>query len=121
MLNDGIKGNLPPPPRMDAYPSEAAAFTSSTTSATTSSAPGNAPAPPVAEQLEALVHTLDTQTHSLQRTLSFRVAEQTGRMVISVHDAETDELIRQIPAEEALQRAELLAQQISGELIKTEV
>ena len=40
---------------------------------------------------------------SMQRNLKFSVDEVSGESVIAVHDAKTDELIRQIPSKEALE------------------
>jgi flagellar protein FlaG len=40
---------------------------------------------------------------TMQRNLKFSVDEASGESVIAVHDAKTDELIRQIPSKEALE------------------
>jgi flagellar protein FlaG len=40
---------------------------------------------------------------TMQRNLKFTVDEVSGESVIAVHDAKTDELIRQIPSKEALE------------------
>lgn len=40
---------------------------------------------------------------TMQRNLKFTVDEASGESVIAVHDAKTDELIRQIPSKEALE------------------
>jgi len=57
------------------------------------------------EQLSAIqdrVVELNTYMQNLNRSLQFSVDEQSGDTVIKVIDSETDELIRQIPAEELL-------------------
>lgn len=52
---------------------------------------------------------------SISRDLQFRVDEQIGTTVITVVDSETDEIIRQIPAEEAVSLARYIAEVRSGE------
>ncbi|MEM7467795.1 MAG: flagellar protein FlaG [Pseudomonadota bacterium] len=75
----------------------------------------NAAAKPTAtEQLDDIVSRLNTQSLNGNRTLRFSVHENLGRSVISVVDKETDEVIRQIPAETALAIAEALS---SGNLV----
>jgi len=64
--------------------------------------PAEAEPPPSRGQLEAVAAELSQHLQNLRRTLSFSVEETTGRTVISVYNADTDELIRQIPSEEAL-------------------
>jgi flagellar protein FlaG len=52
----------------------------------------------VAEQIEVYLRNTG-------RALEFRIDSESGRTVISVRDAKTGDLIRQIPAEEALRLA----------------
>jgi flagellar protein FlaG len=57
------------------------------------------------EQLAAIqdrVVELNSYMQNMNRSLQFSVDEQSGDTVIKVIDSETDELIRQIPAEELL-------------------
>ena len=54
----------------------------------------------VARQLESFLKRVS-------RSLEFHVDDASGRMVCSVRDAETGDLIRQIPNEEVLRLAEL--------------
>ena len=54
----------------------------------------------VAQQLESFLKRVS-------RSLEFHVDDASGRMVCSVRDAETGDLIRQIPNEEVLRLAEL--------------
>ncbi|MBL1456612.1 MULTISPECIES: flagellar protein FlaG [unclassified Methylophaga] len=57
------------------------------------------------EQLAAIqdrVVELNSYMQNLNRSLKFSVDDQSGETVIRVIDSETDELIRQIPAEELL-------------------
>jgi flagellar protein FlaG len=50
-----------------------------------------------------------------ERSLSFRVDEASGRTVITVLDATTQEVVRQIPSEEVLALARAL--EVSGALL----
>lgn len=57
------------------------------------------------EQLAAIqdrVVELNSYMQNLNRSLQFSIDDQSGDTVIKVIDSETDELIRQIPAEELL-------------------
>ncbi len=54
------------------------------------------------EQLNAAVRNINDYVQRLQRTLQFSVDDDTGTTVVKVLNAETDELIRQFPPEEAL-------------------
>lgn len=54
----------------------------------------------VAQQLESFLKRVS-------RSLEFHVDDASGRMVCSVRDAQTGDLIRQIPNEEVLRLAEL--------------
>jgi flagellar protein FlaG len=64
------------------------------------------PKAPVAD-IEAVARQLETFLKNVSRSLEFHVDEASGRMVCSVRDAETGDLIRQIPNEEVLRMAEL--------------
>lgn len=54
------------------------------------------------EQLSQIVENLNAFVQLTKRNVSFTIDKESGRDVISVFDAETQELIRQIPSEEAL-------------------
>ncbi len=60
-----------------------------------------------AQDLERTMRKLNATLAAAQRNLSFRVDQGSGRTVITVVDAETHQVIRQIPSEEvmALSRA----------------
>ena len=66
---------------------------------------------PNSRQLQEAVSKLNDHTQSISRKLSFSIEESTGRTVIKVYDAETDELIRQIPPEETMRLAEVIEEQ----------
>jgi len=57
------------------------------------------------EQLEAAVEKMNELMKDGQRSLSFSVDKDLDEVVVKVLDKETEELIRQIPNEEALQFA----------------
>ena len=61
-----------------------------------------------AKKLDDVVQGLNERAQSLQRELQFSVDNDSGRIVIKVLDQQTEELIRQIPAEEALKFARML-------------
>lgn len=62
------------------------------------------------DKIQASVTRLNEYVQNYHRELQFNVDEQSGRTVIKVVDAETDEVIRQIPAEEMLVLAQQLAE-----------
>ena len=69
--------------------------------------PAAKPAPAVEiPKMESVRRQIDTFLRSTNLALQFRVDDATGRMVVSVTDAETGEVIRQVPGEEALRMAE---------------
>jgi flagellar protein FlaG len=61
----------------------------------------------VAADIEAVAKQLESFLKRVSRSLEFHVDNASGRMVCSVRDAETGDLIRQIPNEEVLRLAEL--------------
>jgi flagellar protein FlaG len=52
--------------------------------------------------LEQTVSQMNTYAQNLQRALQFRVDKDSGETVVRIVDSKTDEVIRQIPNEEAL-------------------
>ncbi len=61
------------------------------------------------ETVDRVVHQLETQSQSLRRDLQFNVDDSTGRVIVTVRDSETNEVIRQIPSEELLALSRHLA------------
>ncbi len=59
--------------------------------------------------LNATVSDLNEIVQQLHRELQFSVEEESGETVIKVIDTETDEVIRQIPAQEVLELRKRLA------------
>jgi flagellar protein FlaG len=69
--------------------------------------PAAKPAPAVEiPKMESVRRQIDTFLRSTNLALQFRLDDATGRMVVSVTDAATGEVIRQVPGEEALRMAE---------------
>jgi flagellar protein FlaG len=64
--------------------------------------------------MKAAVTRLSDYVQNLQRNLEFSVDEVTGCTVVTVVDAQTDEVIRQIPAKEVLAVMQDLASREAG-------
>jgi flagellar protein FlaG len=69
---------------------------------------------PSSEQLDAAVSKLNDYVQNVQRTLSFSVDKDTGMTVVKVIDTQTNELVRQIPAENVLKLAADLDKQTAN-------
>jgi flagellar protein FlaG len=93
---------MPAPPTLAA----AEAATASTAAGKTPSPSGRRlpppPEPVAAQDLEETIRRLNELMSARQRNLSFHVDEASGRTVITVRDAVTEQVVRQIPAEEVL-------------------
>jgi flagellar protein FlaG len=61
---------------------------------------------PDSESLAQLVEMVNEQPQIKNRSLQFSVHESTGKTLVQVYDADTDELIRQFPPDELLSLAE---------------
>jgi flagellar protein FlaG len=59
---------------------------------------------------ENLAQELKQLVQNLRRELNFRVDDDTGRLVIRVIDAETDEVVRQIPPDRLLELQQRLSE-----------
>jgi flagellar protein FlaG len=71
-------------------------------------------APPVEiPKIESVTRQIDSYLRSINRSLQFRLDQATGQMVVSICDAETGEVIRQVPGEEALRIAQRIENQLS--------
>jgi flagellar protein FlaG len=64
-------------------------------------------APPPSVDIEAVARQLESFLKRVSRELEFHVDGSSGRVVCSVRDSQTGDLIRQIPNEEVLRLAEL--------------
>lgn len=70
-----------------------------------------------AEDIEGLVERLNTKALTSSHTLRFSIDEKLGKAIISVVDRDTDEVIRQIPPETAMQIAEAFDEVTAGHLL----
>jgi flagellar protein FlaG len=114
MINDAVKNGYPP--TVLPYATNSFAATAKAGSVTPNTA---APKPQLdTKQLKEAVTKLNDYMQNIRRNLSFSIEESTGHTVIKVYDAETDELIRQIPSEETLHLAEVIQDQSPNLFIK---
>jgi len=70
------------------------------------------------EKLQEAIERLNAESQLRFTRLNFRIEGDDRRIVVQVYDKNTDELIRQIPAEETLKLAERLKEGV-GSLIDT--
>ncbi len=68
-----------------------------------------------AKDLQKAVSDISAYAQNLQRDLQFRIDTDLGKMVVSVVDSTTKEVIRQIPSEDVLERARFLEETASTE------
>lgn len=64
--------------------------------------------PESGEQVKQAVQKIQETVDNLAHNLRFSIDKDTGRTIIKVMDAHTDEIIRQIPTEEAIEIARTL-------------
>lgn len=64
--------------------------------------------------IEAAVARIADYVESLSRSLAITVDDRSGDFVVKVQDANTEELIRQIPSEEVLAISAAIAQQVES-------
>lgn len=69
---------------------------------------------PATEELTEAVRNIMEHVQSISRQLSFTIDGETGSTVVTVVDRETEQVIRQIPSEEALAIARFIAAQLDG-------
>lgn len=62
------------------------------------------------EDIETAVASLQDYAQNSRRSLNFSVDEGGGRVVVKVTDADSGDVIRQLPSEEALRLAERLSE-----------
>jgi flagellar protein FlaG len=70
-------------------------------------------------ELEKAVENLNQALQDIKRELRFSVDDDTGRMIVKVINADTDEVVRQIPSEQLLNAVRHMEQQ-AGLLLDTE-
>lgn len=80
--------------------------------------PAGQPSPPLSEeQVEVAVEAVQKAVEPVARNLQFLIDKETGKTIISVVDAVTLEVIRQIPGEEILAIARAI-DRMQGLLLK---
>ena len=70
-----------------------------------------------AEQIATAVQDLNKHMQSVERELLFSIYKESGQVVITVQDTKSQEVIRQIPNEEALKFARMLSEGEDLELL----
>ena len=73
------------------------------------------------ESVENAVSKLNAYVQSTTRTLNFQVDDDSGKTVIKVYDRDSDQLIRQIPNELALELARRLNEEEPSLLFEAQV
>lgn len=77
-------------------------------------------APPIEiPKIESVTKQIDSFLRSIGRSISFRVDPGSGQMIVSVIDANTGEIIRQVPGEDALKLAQSIEQTLSAMVDET--
>ena len=116
MLNDIVNNGLQPAVKaQEAKPAQAAKAEPEQAEPAQPEQKAVAPEP---QELQSAVSKLNDYVQNVQRTLSFSVEEDTGTTVVQVYDSETEELIRQIPAEETIKLAASIEEQTASLLLK---
>jgi flagellar protein FlaG len=69
--------------------------------------------PPEIPKIESVTRQIDSFLRSINRSLDFRLDDATGQMVVTLRDASTGEVIRQVPGEEALRIAQRIENGLS--------
>jgi len=73
------------------------------------------PAAPIeVPKIESVTKQIDSFLRSIGRSINFRVDPGSGEMIVSVIDANTGEVIRQVPGEEALRLAQRIEDSLSA-------
>jgi flagellar protein FlaG len=72
------------------------------------------------EDVEEMVEALEDFANTVQTRLNFSIDDDTEDVVVKIMDKETDEVIKQFPAEEILELREKM-QDLSGLLFSTNV
>lgn len=67
-----------------------------------------------AEDIAAAVAEIKAYVEGLSRSLAISVDERSGDFVVRVQDAQTQEVVRQIPSEEVLAISEAIKQQVES-------
>jgi len=66
------------------------------------------PDTPTRKQVEEAAAQIESFTQNIAQNLKFTIDEETGKTVVKILDTQTQEIIRQIPSEEAINIARAL-------------
>ncbi len=77
-------------------------------------APAKQATPIEVPKIESVTKQIDSFLRSIGRSINFRVDPGSGQMIVSVIDATTGEVIRQVPGEDALKLAQSIEQTLSA-------
>ena len=72
------------------------------------------------DDLVRTVQQMNEMAQAIRREIRFTIDDSTGRTVINVIDAETDDVVRQIPSEEVLTIAARLKDEAENVLVDTQ-
>lgn len=106
----------PPAPAVSAQPQAQVEATQTAQAVQATEQTGAADLSP--DQLEQMAEEMQTFIGSFNRSLQFKVDEDSGRNVVTVLDGDTGDVIRQIPSEELLDVINRL-NEASGGLLDT--
>lgn len=73
------------------------------------------------KSLDSAIKQLNSYVQSVNRNIEFNIDKDNGRTVVKVIDTDTEELIRQIPNEEALHIAKRLDTQLNENNIESSI
>ena len=105
---NGAGATLPPSAIIPAAPKASAPDTNVAPSPVSTVEPNVDNKPISEEQIKQAVQKIQGGVDNLAQNLRFSVDEDTGKTIIKVMDAHTEEIIRQIPTEEAVEIARTL-------------
>jgi len=72
------------------------------------------PSVPDDAQLDKAVTRLNDHIQNVQRNLSFSIDKESGRTVVTITDAQTKEVIKQLPPDETLRLAASIDRQLAN-------
>jgi len=72
-------------------------------------------------ELNDAVTYINDHFQNIQRNLEFSVEEDTGKVLVRVYDTETEELVRQIPGEQAIKMAQIMHEKnLEADMLKAD-
>jgi flagellar protein FlaG len=105
-----IDTSTAPKPATVAVPNQVSAEVAVPKAPAAAPPPEPRPSPATMDAIRAAAKQIDSFLKSIGRSLDIRVDDATGRTVVTVRDANSGDVIRQIPSEEALKLARSLGE-----------